>query len=303
VDALRASGYPEWRASWYQASVHLFAGRYADTVDTTHEHVTDLLVEWRRPLILMGPVAEHIDALRRCKRTAAAIAMAEQLLPHVLAVDSDYHRALTLRVAVPAALADVAGERGGPALLAGTDELLDVLRRDRELGRLGADAAADLATAEASLAGDNRRAWQHAVDAAAFIGQTFLMLDGQVHLARAMLSEGDRDGARRLIVDTWTRARTLGAEGIASEVRQLARSARVRLDEVVTETGVLAELTRREREVLDLISDGASNRRIATTLFISEKTASVHVSRILAKLGVRTRLEAAAVHHRLTSRP
>ena len=95
----------------------------------------------------------------------------------------------------------------------------------------------------------------------------------------------------------------MGAEGIASEVRQLARSARVRLDEVVTETGVLAELTRREREVLELISDGASNRRIATTLFISEKTASVHVSRILAKLGVRTRLEAAAVHHRLTSRP
>jgi DNA-binding NarL/FixJ family response regulator len=58
-------------------------------------------------------------------------------------------------------------------------------------------------------------------------------------------------------------------------------------------------LTPREREVLELLAQGATNREIGERLFMAEKTASVHVSRILAKLDVRTRTEAAAVAHRL----
>jgi DNA-binding CsgD family transcriptional regulator len=58
-------------------------------------------------------------------------------------------------------------------------------------------------------------------------------------------------------------------------------------------------LTDREREVLRLLADGRSNGQIATALFISPKTASVHVSNILAKLGVSGRVEAAGVAHRL----
>ena len=54
-------------------------------------------------------------------------------------------------------------------------------------------------------------------------------------------------------------------------------------------------LTDREREVLLLLADGRSNPEIAQALFISPKTASVHVSNILAKLGVGGRVEAAAV--------
>jgi ATP/maltotriose-dependent transcriptional regulator MalT len=53
-------------------------------------------------------------------------------------------------------------------------------------------------------------------------------------------------------------------------------------------------LSRRETEVLRLLSDGLSNREIAERLFISPKTAEHHVSRAYAKLGVRTRAEAAA---------
>lgn len=54
------------------------------------------------------------------------------------------------------------------------------------------------------------------------------------------------------------------------------------------------ELTAREQEVLGLLAMGMSNARIAQTLFISERAAGHHVSRILSELGVRNRAEAAA---------
>jgi len=58
-------------------------------------------------------------------------------------------------------------------------------------------------------------------------------------------------------------------------------------------------LTSRERDVLALVAEGYTNRRIAETLFISESTAGVHVSHILGKLGVETRTEAATIAVRL----
>ena len=101
----------------------------------------------------------------------------------------------------------------------------------------------------------------------------------------------------------------LGARLLTAEVEALARRARIDLTEPAdgeapdgpapaTATDKLG-LTPREREVLALVADGRTNRQIAETLFISDKTASVHVSNILAKLGVANRGEAAAVAHRL----
>ncbi|MCL2586549.1 MAG: response regulator transcription factor [Streptosporangiales bacterium] len=60
----------------------------------------------------------------------------------------------------------------------------------------------------------------------------------------------------------------------------------------------LSALTEREREVLALLAQGKSNREIGAELFITSKTASVHVSNILAKLGAASRTEAAAIAHR-----
>ena len=62
--------------------------------------------------------------------------------------------------------------------------------------------------------------------------------------------------------------------------------------------GLAERLTGRELEVLRLVAAGRSNREIAAELFISAKTASVHVSNILAKLDAASRTEAAAIAHR-----
>jgi DNA-binding CsgD family transcriptional regulator len=100
----------------------------------------------------------------------------------------------------------------------------------------------------------------------------------------------------------------LGAAPLRREVELLAQRGRLRLEEL-GDTTVTPEvppspaaslgLTQREVEVLALVAEGKTNRQIGETLFITPKTASIHVSRILAKLGVTGRGEAAAVAHRL----
>ena len=59
--------------------------------------------------------------------------------------------------------------------------------------------------------------------------------------------------------------------------------------------GPPADLTSRERQVLELLAEGLTNRRIAKTLFITEKTVSVHVTHILEKLQVTNRSQAGAI--------
>jgi DNA-binding CsgD family transcriptional regulator len=97
-------------------------------------------------------------------------------------------------------------------------------------------------------------------------------------------------------------AQRLGARPLLTEVRRLARRARIALDppeETPARTPVPFGLTRRELEVLAHLAEGRTNREISESLFVTEKTASFHVSGILNKLGVSTRSEAAAVAHRL----
>jgi DNA-binding NarL/FixJ family response regulator len=84
-----------------------------------------------------------------------------------------------------------------------------------------------------------------------------------------------------------------------AEDRFVSALARVPLPHQATGTGPLARLTPREREVLELLATGATNRGIAEALFITEKTASVHVSNLLAKLDVPNRGGAAALARRL----
>ncbi|QIB43396.1 MULTISPECIES: helix-turn-helix transcriptional regulator [Streptomyces] len=116
-------------------------------------------------------------------------------------------------------------------------------------------------------------------------------------------SAADRDRAAELLVQARAVAEHLGARPLAEAVDQLAQRARLSLTGAAP-TGPVdpAEalgLTSRERDVLRLVTAGRTNRQIAEELFIAPKTASVHVSNILGKLGVAGRGEAAALAHRL----
>ncbi|MGH2802391.1 MAG: response regulator transcription factor, partial [Thermoleophilaceae bacterium] len=91
---------------------------------------------------------------------------------------------------------------------------------------------------------------------------------------------------------------------LVAELEGLAARARLRVEDAQPPAPAAASdedpfgLTAREREVLALVAAGATNRQVGEELHMAEKTASVHVSRILAKLDVRSRTEAAAVAHR-----
>jgi DNA-binding CsgD family transcriptional regulator/tetratricopeptide (TPR) repeat protein len=123
--------------------------------------------------------------------------------------------------------------------------------------------------------------------------------------AEALLTWGgtrtEATAALRSAYQTTTR---LGAVPLRREVEGLARRARIDLTEPAAAEATPARpadpygLTPREREVLALVADGRTNPQIAQALFISSRTAGIHVSNILAKLGVTSRGEAAAVAHR-----
>jgi DNA-binding CsgD family transcriptional regulator/tetratricopeptide (TPR) repeat protein len=125
--------------------------------------------------------------------------------------------------------------------------------------------------------------------------------------AEAQVAAGDRRAATPVAAAALATARRLGSLWLTEEVSGLAARARLRLDEArvhedgagpATEEEEPFGLTPRERQVLALVASGATNREIGVELFMAEKTASVHVSRILRKLEVRSRTEAAAVAHR-----
>jgi DNA-binding NarL/FixJ family response regulator len=128
----------------------------------------------------------------------------------------------------------------------------------------------------------------------------------QWRLAEALVEAGRRDEAAVVWLAARDTASRLRAAPLGAALDDLAR--RARLDPRNGNRGghgngsggtsPLAVLTDREREVLGLLARGMSNREIGTELFITPKTASVHVSNILGKLGAASRTEAAAIAYR-----
>jgi DNA-binding CsgD family transcriptional regulator len=137
-------------------------------------------------------------------------------------------------------------------------------------------------------------AWDTAAAAWESLSQPYARARALVGAATAALATGDRDEAGVRLRRATGLAGTLRAGPLCAQIDELSRRAGLRAGEP-TSLG----LTPRELEVLRLLAEGRSNRDIAQELFIAAKTASVHVSHILAKLGVTGRGEAAATAHRL----
>ncbi|MFJ8934677.1 AAA family ATPase [Streptomyces sp. NPDC102365] len=147
---------------------------------------------------------------------------------------------------------------------------------------------------ENGVARESTQAWEKAVEAFGY-GDVYEQARCRVRLAEALVAAGRREeaaGQARAAQDTAVR---LGAVPLRADVERLIR--RARLAETSPVAGVPA-LTARENDVLLLLARGRTNRQIGEELFISGKTASVHVSNILAKLGAASRTEAVAIAYR-----
>ncbi|WP_251095056.1 helix-turn-helix transcriptional regulator [Streptomyces sp. Caat 7-52] len=150
--------------------------------------------------------------------------------------------------------------------------------------------------------------WSPVVTAFECLDRPYDLARVRHRLAGALLAEGgddERDRAVELLRLAAAVAAHLEARPLAEAVARLAQRARLTLAGASGQAPAPADpvaalgLTNRERDVLGLVAAGRTNRQIAEELFISPKTASVHVSNILGKLGVSGRGEAAAVAHRL----
>jgi DNA-binding CsgD family transcriptional regulator/tetratricopeptide (TPR) repeat protein len=194
-----------------------------------------------------------------------------------------------------------AEEAAGARLLETAREGARFPERPRSV--LGPEGRGWLARAEAEyqrLIGRNDPAGWERTLAEFGVGYVYETARTQWRLAEALALNGRaREAAEAWRAASATAAR-LRAEPLRAALGDLGRRLGLDVgdggrDAVKDGTSPVAALTSREREVLRLMSRGLSNRQIGEELFISQKTASVHVSNILAKLGASTRTEAAAI--------
>ncbi len=280
-----------------------------------HEQRAHLLVELGRPAEAVQEIRDALDALDRIG----------------IAPEAGEIRWLAIRGIQ--AVTDLAGSpraRADQALPAGAASLVDDLlaRVDAHLaavrnlaGHLDPHTACDALLIQAELTRlrcePDPRLWRRVADQFAAMDHAWDEVDARWRQAEALLLAGrPRSAAAGPLRAAHRAAKTLGAPPTLARIEALAKRARIRLEPapgpaadgalpgggVVGDDGIadrVRRLTPREREVLALLAGGRANREIAATLFISDKTASVHVTNIKEKLGVRTRVEAAALGIRL----
>jgi DNA-binding CsgD family transcriptional regulator len=215
-------------------------------------------------------------------------------------------RAALLRATGDAAGADAEAAAGAPLLNVAADGAIFPARPKAVLGPEGRGWLARCEAEYARLTGANSPERWERVLAEFGPGYVYEIARTQWRLAEALVEAGRRDEAAAVWCAARDTAARLGAAPLSAALNDLAR--RARLDHGNRGghgrghgpggAGPFASLTDRELEVLRLLARGMSNREIGTELFITTKTASVHVSNILAKLGAASRTEAAAMAYR-----
>jgi DNA-binding CsgD family transcriptional regulator len=268
--------------------------------------------------IARGLFAEHAlwrgDAEETLAEAQAALDLVYQppwgfhpsaVRPATIALSARADRVLRARAA--------GDDEAAAAELDAAGELLHIAREGAAFAKrpkfiLGPEGRGWLARAEAEYrraCGDNDpQAWRAVLDE---FGPAYAYEIARTRwrLAEALAEAGQRGEAAEQWNLAAQAADDLRARPLRRALDDLARRARIGTAEQHGDGAVLAALTSREREVLRLIAAGRSNREIASVLFIAPKTASVHVSNILGKLGAASRTEAAAIAYRegLTSQP
>ncbi len=159
--------------------------------------------------------------------------------------------------------------------------------------------------------------WKSVADSWDALGQPYPAAYARAQWAQALLQKpsGIREAAA-VMREAHEMARALRANPLVESIEAIAQRAGVELEwqkiitlpaNAVDLTGpraadliaIESQLTKREKQILELVAAGRSNRDIASECFISEKTASVHVSNIMRKLGVGSRVQAAALLHEM----
>jgi DNA-binding CsgD family transcriptional regulator/tetratricopeptide (TPR) repeat protein len=250
------------------------------------------LRSWRRELAKASESAS--DGLRAVGAGAAPVLRAE-LLELGVAIAAEQHvEARALRAGDPTLIAERARD-----LLAELSAVVGA-SEDDQLRALLLSATAHMSRTETS----SIDRWAEAADAWQALGRPFREAIARFRLAESALERGSRDGVADELRRANALAEQLEASPLVEEIRRLATRGRVNVEPdarqpvaPVRATSALG-LSEREIDVLRLIALGRTNRQIGEELFITEKTSSHHVSNILAKLDVATRVEAAGIAYR-----
>jgi DNA-binding CsgD family transcriptional regulator len=291
-----------------------------DAARTSIEEVEALLVDSLEPqfVAVSGVLRAELD--RRDGRLVSAREAVESALERLEFCSDDtvrFARLASTGVAIEADLAQRARDLGD------ADGEADAIARAgimRERAEAAAAGGRPMEVAYSALAcahhfratgDDPGEAWQRACALWDALGRPLLVASAKWHAAEACLAGGRREGAAEAAGEALGIARRIDARWLVGELEGLIARARLALttDASAPDGSPAAAseeddadpfgLTPRERQVLELLAQGRTNREIGDQLYMAEKTASVHVSRILAKLDVRSRTEAAAVAHRL----
>ncbi|MFC7598397.1 AAA family ATPase [Terrabacter sp. GCM10028922] len=308
LEAAATSGRrPPDAAAARLAAVSCYAAVALGLADA-ERRLADLHHSWGvHPQVALVAGGCDADRLAWAGDSTAAVAAAERAQQHLdSAVGEGMYGGLWLSAIGLAALADGAALsrqrrndaevavalRQGETVIGRVERIVEGGRgRPGELGPEGLAWRARAVAEHARLQGRPAvQEWLAALDAFGY-GHVYEQARCHWRLAEALVAAGDRDAARAHASEAAASAEQLGALPLQRAVAGTVSAARL----AVTTGGGVPVLTGRERDVLALVAEGLTNREIGRRLFISEKTVSVHLSNLMAKLNVSSRTEAVTV--------